>query len=500
MTAPLWISGPPTPAFGGASAGRLPTARTPPRGTQPRKGAQGTVACGRDPDIEPIGAVLREQGREGLGQVRRPNEVRSGGGETGHESRFLRLELLGRLGQQLCAAPARRQLPSGGDRRLRNGRSDGLTGRVAGVLSARPAEEGLNAGGAALLLQFLMKLSGAVTSLPPTTFQVCLKLSRTVRPWGRTWSGAPSAASQSVRRSGGSSPTPGQSAWAAPLDRADAGFPQCAPRGGAGWPAGSAPALSRKPPARLVVRPFRPSQRPCGPRAGSRGDADWPPSAERRQGCTTDATGHRPAAPVERPAGCRRRRRRPDRRRPPQRRDGGVAARPHCPPSGPGSRSSTRLRSKSTRMVPQRRPRRHAHSFTPTTRGGGYAAVGVARIRRSSVSPLTGMPRRRARCDPGSPLAARPMSRCARTRRGVRRALGRATSGRRSVKIRCRHVMTGQRNRRVVCPARADQRDGASRCCEHERTCGRTTGKRTCLPLACRREQCDPPLEETEKW
>lgn len=35
MTAPLWIRGPPTPAMGGASAGLLPTAPTPPSGARP---------------------------------------------------------------------------------------------------------------------------------------------------------------------------------------------------------------------------------------------------------------------------------------------------------------------------------------------------------------------------------------------------------------------------------------------------------------------------------
>ncbi|MBB3268558.1 transposase [Azospirillum sp. OGB3] len=95
--------------------------------------------------------------------------------------------------------------------------------------------------------------------------------------------------------------------------------------GGAGWPAGSAPVWSPERLARPAVRPSGPSRRRCGRRAGSRGDADRQRSAEHRRGCAANATGHRPAAPAQRPGGCRRRRRRPDRGR---HLDTGTAAQP----------------------------------------------------------------------------------------------------------------------------------------------------------------------------
>ena len=93
--------------------------------------------------------------------------------------------------------------------------------------------------------------------------------------------------------------------------------------------------------------------------------------------------------------------------------------------------------------------RRYAQSSMPMTRGDGASGMGAARIGRSSVSPLTGMASRLARRAPASPPACRAMRRCASARRTVRRTLGRATSGRRSTKIRCGHLGAEQRKRRI---------------------------------------------------
>ncbi len=58
----------------------------------------------------------------------------------------------------------------------------------------------------------------------------------------------------------------------------------------------------------------------------------------------------------------------------------------------PGSRSVTRRRSRSTRMVPYSRLRRYAQSSTPTTLGLPMSGLGTRRITRNNVSALVGSP------------------------------------------------------------------------------------------------------------
>ncbi len=59
----------------------------------------------------------------------------------------------------------------------------------------------------------------------------------------------------------------------------------------------------------------------------------------------------------------------------------------------------------------------------PTTRGAGEEAMPRRRIRRRTVSPLTGIASRRDKRAPGSPPSTMPMSVCASANRSLRRAL-----------------------------------------------------------------------------
>lgn len=56
------------------------------------------------------------------------------------------------------------------------------------------------------------------------------------------------------------------------------------------------------------------------------------------------------------------------------------------------SRSTTRRRWRSTKIVPYTRPRRLAQSSTPRTKGASLVGSDVLRIARSKVSPLVGIP------------------------------------------------------------------------------------------------------------
>jgi len=101
-------------------------------------------------------------------------------------------------------------------------------------------------------------------------------------------------------------------------------------------------------------------------------------------------------------------------------------------------------------------------------RRGHRQRRGAARIRRSSVSPLTGMASRDARRAPASPPALKAMRRWASARRAVRLSRGGATAGSRSAKMRRGHAGPEHRKRRTcrsIRPARPCQ--------------GRSPGRRT---------------------
>ncbi len=88
-------------------------------------------------------------------------------------------------------------------------------------------------------------------------------------------------------------------------------------------------------------------------------------------------------------------------------------------------------------------------SSIPMIRAGGSGSMGTARIRRSSVSPLTGMARRVDSRAPGFPPTLNAMVRCASASLCVRRTRGGATAGKRSAKMRRGQSATAHRNRRT---------------------------------------------------
>jgi hypothetical protein len=89
-----------------------------------------------------------------------------------------------------------------------------------------------------------------------------------------------------------------------------------------------------------------------------------------------------------------------------------------------------------------------AQSSMPMILGEGAGSLGVVRISRSRVSPLTGMARRVARRAPGSPPMPCAMARWISANLPVRRART-SMAGSRSAKIRRGHAGTLQRRRRT---------------------------------------------------
>jgi len=121
-----------------------------------------------------------------------------------------------------------------------------------------------------------------------------------------------------------------------------------------------------------------------------------------------------------------------------------------APAERSGKRSTTRWRSRSTRIVPYVRPVRKAKSSTERTVGVKGGALVKARIASRSVSRLVAPPPRRSSRAPGAPPRAKATCTNQPARRVVRRAEGAATVGIRSVKI-CRSQATSSQKKRRAC-------------------------------------------------